>query len=491
MADDQEQILPEVGVKGRNRFQDAATRVSRATDVFSAGTFAPKIRALLQPGLYRERGDTNALLEDALADDGPLARISASNPELVTELRQQAANPMNERQHQQFRSSILQMVQGEVDRETKVRSTLQDNQSFLESFHALDSSIPGIKDPDKFTFEEAERKQILGLYQQAQQMAVLDPEGSKAIMADVRKKADALTVNVRTFMERNRKLAMADDTALSTSAREQINETNDILESLQHDSDERGFLKSPNEALIARAMAALGRAQNLPQPGFGEAGAASGANVANQVGGAKGTLIGEGMALAGKLIDKVKQSGDVKDLMERLRFNAGLIERGYQQNRQALQKRYEPLGIRFGEQPGDVSAVLEENYRAEGDKIPAKTSTPEQSKKEQADTLRQMLQDEHAAASAAVEKLSPEASANMPGASQRLAAATARAQNAADDLAVFEDDQRAAAGGPEPQTEDAAKAISQARARRKGREEMNSRGQVRTAIQESLRSRLR
>lgn len=350
----------------------------------------------------------------------------------------------------------------------------------------MDGALPGIKDPDRQTFEEAERKQIGVMYQQAQEMALLDPDASKALMADVRKKADSLTSNVRTFMEKGRKRAIDEDIALFASAQEQVNETNDIIASLKHDSDERGFLKSPNEALIARAMAALGRAQNLPRPGDDVAN--SGANIGGAVGGMKGTLIGEAAALGGKILDKVTESGDINDLVERLQFNSQLVQKGYLDNRKVLQDRYAPLGIQFGEKAGDVYAVVSDAYDKEAGKIPEAKKTPEQEDADRTTTLRTMLGDQVASAEDAESRAKPEASANMPGSRERLAAAIERAQNARDDRDLFEDDLRQQ-GNPNatPLAPGAEESVKQARARRQARDTRQMHSQIRQGIMDALR----
>lgn len=484
MADEQ---LDELTVGGANRNPTLPQRAKRATDHFAPGTFFPRIKAVVNPRLYRERGDTSRLVDDVFADGGALSRLAASNPTLMTEIRQQSETPMTSGEHEKFRSALLEMVGSEVEREAKTAYQVADNKSFMEAFSAMDGAIPGIADPERDTFEEAERKQIGIMYQQAQQMALLDPDSSKALMADVRKKADALTSNVRTFMEKGRKRAIDEDTQLFASAQEQVNETNDIIASLRHDADERGVLRSPNEALIARAFNALGRAQNLPRPG--EEIADTGQNIGSGVGGLKGTLIGEALALGGKVVDKVTESGDVRDLIDRLEFNSKLVQEGYLQNRKTLQERYAPIGIRFGEKAGDVYAVIADAYKKESDKIPAKAQTPEQAEAERTTTLRTMLADEVASAEAQESKAKPEASANMPGAGARLAAAIQRAQSARDDRDIFEDDLRQSGSelAAPLGAADTGETIKQARSRRQARDTRQMHSQIRQGIMEALR----
>lgn len=479
--------IEEIQVEGVDRFPSIGKRAAGGKRHFAQGTFLPRVQAVINPRLYRERGDTSRLVEDVFADGGALGRIAASNPTLMTEIRQQAETPMSPKEHQQFRSAIMQLVGEEVEREAQTGLQIADNKAFMSAFAMMDGALPGARDPERETFEEAERKQIGVMYQQAQQMALLDPAASKALMADVRKKADALTSNVRTFMEKGRKRAIDEDVALFASAQEQVNETNDIIASLEHDADERGILRSPNEALIARAFNALGRAQNLPRPGDDVAN--TGQNIGAGVGGLKGTLIGEAVALGGKIIDKTTESGDVRALIDRLRFNSQLVQEGYLANRKTLQDRYAPLGIEFGEKAGEVYATVADAYQKESDKIPAKASTPEQDETERTTTLRTMLNDEVASAEADEARAKPEAAANMPGASARLAAALQRAQNARDDRDLFEDDLRnAGSKNAAPlAAADTGETIKQARARRQARDTRQMHSQIRSGIMEALR----
>jgi len=485
MADEEIQEIVSTGI---DRTPGIGTRVKKGKEHFAPGTFLPRVQAILNPGLYRERGDTTRLVEDVFAEGGALARVAATNPTLYNEIRQKSETPMSAAEHKQFRSAILEMVGSEVEREAQTGIQIADNTSFMKAFALMDGALPGARDPERETFEEAERKQIGVMYQQAQEMALIDPAASKELMTEVRKKADALTSNVRTFMEKGRKRAIDEDTQLFASAQEQVNETNDIVASLEHDADERGFLRSPNEALIARAFNALGRAQNLPRPG--EEIADTGQNIGGAVGGLKGTLVGEAIALGGKILDKTTESGDVKDLIERLKFNAELVKKGYIENRKTLQDRYAPLGIEFGEKAGEVYATVADAYKKESDKIPAKSQTPEQAETERTTTLRTMLGTEVDSAEAEVAKAKPEAAANMPGARGRLAAAIARAQNATDDRDLFEDDlrQQGHADAIPLQAGDTGEALGQARARRQARNTRQMHSQIRQGIQEALRN---
>lgn len=489
--------LAEVEVSGRNRNPNAATRVRRARETFAPGTFLPRVQALLNPRLFRERADTNNLLEDVFAEDGPLGRLAATNPELVNELRQQAANPMQSGEHKQFRSALLGLVGQEVEKEGKIRAQVADNEGFMRAFAALDSSIPGIRDPDRFTLEESERRQIGILFDQAQQLALLDPDASKAIMAEVRKKADTLTANVRQFMEKNRRDAQLQDAALWSTAQERINETNDIIASLRDDMDERGVLRDPHPALIGRAMAALGRSSDLPGSGINEAAEAVGGVIAAGTQGSdNGNILATAISLGGQAVDKLKQRKEVGYLIQRLEFNRGLIEKGYLDDRQKLAERFRGSGIELGQAPGEAYAVVDEAYQAEADKIPAKAGRDGQERDDQVSSLRTMLDDELRSADAAVEKLRPDAAANLPGAAERLASAMLRQQIATDDLAIFEDDLRQAAGKDLASVQgvdanEAQKALQLARARRKNRSDATTRASIRRATMEALRSHTR
>ncbi len=452
---------------------------------------------MLSPALFRERGDTNSLVEDVLAEDGPLGRIAATNPELVTEIRQQANTPMSTKEHAKFRSALLGIVGDEVEREGKVRSQLLDNQSFMEAFSALDGFIPGITDPKRQTLEESERRQVAILFEKAQQLAPLDPEASKAVMAEARKKADTLTANVRQFMEKNRLRAQLEDGALYANADEQVQEADDIIKSLRDDMDEKGMLREPHPAIIARAFAALGRAGDLPASGINESAEAVGA----QLGGlaskeGDGNMIQTAVQLAGKGLEKLKQGKDVEYLIKRLEFNKGLVQQGYIKNREQLLARYEPLGIALGEKPGEAYAVVHDAYKAEADKIPTKAQTPAEQEEDRVSSLRTMLDGELGKADEEVKNTQPDAAANLPGAASRLAKALARQANARDDVALFEDDLRQQRGGELPVMKGVEpgmveESIKGARMRRQARTEQSTRSAVRQGIMESLRSRTR
>lgn len=490
--------LDEVAVEGRNRFPGAGKRVSRAREVLSPGTVLPRVQALLNPRLYRERADTNNLLQEVFAEGGALARLAVSSPELASELRNQAESPMTSDQHQQFRSVLLGMVAQEAAHESAVQRTIADNEGFMQAFAVMDSAIPGIRDPKRTTIEEKEREQIALLYQQAQQMALLDPEGSKAMMSEVRKKADMLTANVRQFMEQRRKAAIIEDSALWSGKQERLNEIADVVQLLQHDRDESGKFKKPNEAIIGRALAALGRASSLPDSGYSQAAAATAPALgALAGGGTRGAVVDAAVGVVGMVADKITDSREVDSLIERLQYNASLIEQGYATDRQRLFERYAPAGIEFGAEPGEAYAVIDDAYKAQASKIPEPGSDAAKEQEDRNETLRLVLTDELDSADEAVAQLAPEASANVPGAAARLAAAIERQKIARDDLAIFEDDSRQAAGVELESVEGiedapaAQKAIEQARARRQQRQGAAMQSQIRRGIQEALRGHTR
>lgn len=477
--------LDEVEVTGVDRTPGVVKRAKRAPGLLASGTVLPRLQGILNPALYRERGDTSRMVESVFGEEGALARLAASNPDLATEIRQQADTPMSVGEHKKFRSGLLALVGDEVAKEQRTQYQLRDNAGFMEAFSAMDAALPGVKDPDRFTFEEAERRQIAIMYQQAQELALLDPDGSKALMADVRKKADSLTANVRTQMEQIRKAARIEDSALFNAARERISETDDVVASLRNDMDDKGVFRKPNEAIIGRALAALGRANSLPSSGINEAATAAGAQVnAAAGGGTKGLILDTAIGIGGMVANKIKEGDDVAQLIERLEFNKGLIQKSYTEDRARLEQRYKPIGIAFGAEPGEVYAVLDENYKRAADQFPAKGAEP----KDKPEALRNMLTDEQEAAQAALEDVKPEASANMPGARERLAAAIERLNLANDDLAIFDADQAEATGKPLPVAgDDAGAEVVKARQRRQARSETRAQGQVRKGIMEALR----
>jgi len=485
---DDPNLIEEVAVSGTNRAPGVVKRAQRAPGHFAAGTVLPRLQGILNPSLYRERGDTSRLVDSVLGEDGALARLAQTNPDLATEIRQQSESPMTVGEHKKFRSALLNMVGDEVGREQKVKYQLQDNQSFFQAFKALDGFLPGAGDDKVDTREEYERRAVESLYQQAQEIALIDPDRSASIMGEVRKKADALTDNVRTDMEKQRRTARAEDGALWASARERITETSDVIRSLESDLDEKGLLRKSNPALVGRAMALLGRAGDIPAAGIAEASDSVGSAVAGSVENATaGNVLGEAIKIGGAALDKYKETKDVRYLIDRLKFNGQLVEESYTQDRAALADRYKAVGLQFGEKPGEIYSVPNEAYKREAEKIKAAPKKPT----DDTDSLRGMLTDEVSSAQAAVDKVKPEASANVPGAAARLASAMERLTIARDDSMIFEDDQRQAGGGAAPVPvvagDDAAQELIKARQRRAARDQQRSSGLVRKASMEALR----
>lgn len=484
MATEGEDTLEEVAVTGANRNPNAAKRFERAPGHFAGGTLLPRIQGLLNPGLFRERGDTNRLVDSVLGEDGALARLAATNPDLATEIRQQADTPMSSAEHEKFRSTLLTMAGDEVARNQKIQYQLGDNKSFFEAFKTLDGFLPGIGDAKVDTREEYERRQIETLYKQAQEVALLDPDHSATLMGEVRKKADALTDGVRTDMEKLRRVARAEDSSLWATQREKLSETSDVIAALQDDLDKKGLRRPPSPELIARASALLGRAGDFPSAGVADA-AADATSLIPEKAGDSGNLLGEAVALAGKITDKALQSDDVKYLIQRLQFNSQQVAASYVQDRAALADKYKASGLQFGEKPGEVYSVPNEAYTRAAEKIkPApKKGTDD------VDSLRGMLTDEVSNAQAAADKVAPEASANVPGAAARHQSALARLQIAKDDAAIFEDDQVQASGKAPPvaRGDDAAMELQKARQRRAVRQQQQNSGLVRKATMEALR----
>lgn len=503
MADQLQELeeLAAVDVSARNRSPGAATRFSRGKDVLAPGSFLPRVQSLLNPRLFRERGDTNALVRDAFAEGGPLAALAESNPAMVAEIRQQADTPMQPQEHKQFRSALLGLIGGEVEREGKIRAQIMDNEGFMAAFSALDSAIPGIKDPNRHTFEESERRQIAILYDQAQRLALLDPDASKAAMVEVRKKADLLTGNVRQLMGQTRKRATLEDTEL-------YNASDNALQMLRDASQE---LVAALEAgsvpdfVLDKALTAYGAASAVAAPNLSDAASAAVSGAASGgVEGARSGLRSLGIGLlVGAAVEGVQAGTEffrgkakTQALVKHLENAKAQVEQNYAANRQKLQERYAPLGIELGEQPGEVYAVLDEAYSTEAEKIPAAMLDKQGEQTDRTRSLRVMLDDELAAADDAVERLRPDAAANIPGAAARLASAITRQQTAQDDLAIFEDDLRQAAGVemssiPGIDVEQAGSAIEQARRRRQIRSDTATRSQIRTGIMEALRGHTR
>lgn len=478
--------LPEATVAGVQRNPGILKRMARAPMHLASGTFLPRLQGILNPSLYMERGDTSRLMDDIFTEGGALERLAAANPALAQEIRQQSETPMSVGEHRRFRSAILGMVEEEVARESKIQYRLADNANFMEAFRAMDAAIPGARDPERFTFEEAERRQVDILFRQAQEMATIDPDGSAAIMAEARKKADSLTSSVRTQMEQIRKAARVEDSALAVNTRNASQLVGDALQELRSAIAEKGVSDVPDHVL-QRAMQAYGTAGQVALTNVGDVVASGALGAAGGLaGGPAGALVSGAVAAAGGIREFFKGKEKVLDLERSL---AGMQEQfaaNYQANRAALQERYKAQGLAFGEQPGEVYAVLDEAYKAASDKIPAKVPTEAEREADKESTLRQMLTDERDNAEAAMKRQEPEASANMPGASRRLAEARERQQRAQDDLAIFEADTMERSGGQVP--ENAAAAITEARARRQSREQAATAARARAATAEALRS---
>jgi hypothetical protein len=483
MATEDEE-LQEVAVTGANRNPGVIKRVERAPEHFAGGTLLPRLKGLINPSLYRERGDTNRLVDSVLGEEGALSRLAASNPDLVTEIRQQADTPMTSAEHEKFRSGLLSMVTDEVARNQKIQYTLGDNKSFFDAFKTLDGFLPGIGSAQVDTREEYERRQIETLYKQAQQAALIDPDHSSTLMGEVRKKADALTESTRTDMEKQRRVARAEDSSLWATHREKLSETSDVIAALQDDLDKKGLRRPPSPELIARASALLGRAGDFPSAGVGDA-AADATSLIPEKAGDSGNMLGEAVALAGKLTDKALQSNDVKYLIQRLQFNAQQVQASYTQDRAALADKYKASGLQFGEKPGEIYSVPNEAYTRAAEKIKAADKKPT----DDVDSLRGTLDDEVANAQAVVDKVAPEASANMPGAAARHQSALERLRIAQDDKAIFEADQQPAdaKAPPTAQLDDAAVELQKARQRRAVRQQQQNSGLVRKATMEALR----
>lgn len=483
--DEDLQELEEVSVQSANRAPTLLQRAKRAPGHFAAGTRFPRLQGIFNPALYRERGDTSRLVDDVLGEEGALARLAQTDPELVAQIRQQAETPMSVGEHQKFRSALVGMVSEEAAREQKVQYQLRDNEGFFNAFRTLDGFIPGIGDAKRDTREEFERREVETLFRQAQETALLDPDHSAALMGEVRKKADALTANIRGDMEKQRKIARAEDGSLWATMRERVSETNDVVEALRDDLAKKGLRRSPNDTLIARANALLGQAGDFPAAGIADA--AEGAAAVVPAGESSGNILGEGIKLAGKLADKALQKDDVEYLIQRLEFNKAQIQKSYIEDRAALAAKYKASGLEFGEQAGEVYSVPNEAYQREAEKIKAAPAKPT----DHTDSLRGMLADEVKSAEAAANKTAPEASANMPGAAARHAAAQERLQIARDDVAIFEDDERQRAGRELPPVaagaEDPAIALREARQRRAMRQQKRDSGLVRQATMEALR----
>lgn len=497
------QELQEVGITGRNRFPGAAQRVSRARETFSAGTVLPRVQALLNPRLFRERADTNNLVDGIFTEEGALGRLAIMHPEMAAEIRQQAESPMTAKQHQQFRSALLEMVGQEAAHESKVQATITENVNFMQAFSAMDAAIPGIRDKDKFTLEEAERRRIHIMFNQAQELALVDPDASRALMSEVKKKADDLTANTRQYFEQVRKRAAAEDISLYSAADNTAQMLRDAHEDLSR------FIEADKdipEFVLQKALTAYGAAGSMQLTSLGQIGAHA---VGEAVGGGVGGLTGGGLAGAGVgavaglgigltegLISHFKDKKNIRALADTLVRAQEQVAANYQANRAKIMERYKPIGIEFGAQQGEVYAVLDEAYQAASSAIPESAAAAGREGAEQRETLALMLHDQLAAADREVDELTPQASANVPGASERLRVALERRQMAVDDMAIFEDDMRQESGQALSEIEgidaDAAQeAIKQARMRRQTRQQAAMQSETRRAIREALRSHMR
>jgi hypothetical protein len=457
------------------------------------GKITAPILAGANPQLYNERVQTNKLVDSALAPDGTLAFMAASNPQLADELRSRAQQPMSSQEHEQFRSGILSLVGTEVKREQDTQYQLQDINNFRDSFHQLDGMFrqPTDATPGVISVDDARRRQVETLINQAQEVAKLDPARAKEMMADAKQKADSITEHAIGQLDKVEKSARIEDGDLASAHNEQITNINDIVGSLENDRDAKGVWRAPNPAIVARGMAQLGRASTLPTSGFSETAQAAAPGVGAAVGGTKGGLIEAGVGLVGKVVDKITEGKDTQALIDRLNFQKQQLVKDYATNRQQLVDKYKPYGLQFGQQPGDVVAVVAQNYKDASGKIPDKTSTPEAKAADETATYRDALTQEVRDSMAAVDSLKNAAASNVPGARSDLAAAVERAGIAHDNLAIFEDDNSKQTGQPLPQGlqgDVAAKAIQQARARRNARDITRAHSQIRSAITDSLRN---
>jgi hypothetical protein len=484
MADQQE--LDMVTGEGRNRSPGALSRFESGASTFAPGTVLPRLQALIHPGLYRERGDTNDLVEKLTAPGGALANLEYDKPELWAQIKQQADTPMSVQQHNAFQSSLYGLVQGQIDNERKVQRTTQDNTAYMSSLAELRKFAPGVNDPKLKTYEEGELEQIDLGYKQAQEMALYDPEGSKALMADVKKRGDTLTQNLRGEMEKRRKAFFQEDSSLAVNSRNALSTVGDALEDLDKAIAKGGEIP---EQVLNKALAAYGAAGNAAQTTAGDVitqtatGAATGAPA-----GLVGAGIGAAIAAGGGVIQFFKSKERVQALRENLQGVQSQINRSYADNRAALGKRAQAQGLLLGEQPGEVYSVAQ-SYQAQADKIPDKASTPAQDDAAKNTAYENMLKKEQAAAQDALAKAQAPASARMPGADAMLAAAKERASIANDDLSIFQADmqQQPGAAGQEA----AGSEITQARQRRAARSQHQKQSEIRAAIGESLRNHIR
>lgn len=440
--------LPEVTATGRNRFPGPLERFRRGREELSQGAFLPRVQALLSPGLFRERLDTNALMESAFGEGGQLEDLKQTDPETYQAIRDAAANPMQPGEHVKFRSAILDMVDGEVRRKQAIDGQIADNGGYMRVLALMDRAIPGINDPDMETYEEGERAQIQAEFERAQAAAQAgDVEGSKAIMTEVRKRGDALTANTRERMEQYRKQARIEDSALysaSDNARQLLRDSMEDLRKYR----ERGEV--PPDFVLDKAVKAYGAAGALQTTTAGDAAAAAlgggvGGGGAGMAGGVPGVLIGAGTGVVtggiGGLKDYFKSKKNIAALEAQLGDTLAQVDANYASNRATLAKRFAPVGIKFGEQPGEVYSTLGDAYQAASEKIPESAPrTPEQVNTDRTESLRKTLTSEQEAARAAVAAARPDAAANLPNAQSKLEKAMQREQEANDNLALFESD---------------------------------------------------
>src|SRR5512139_2875721 len=138
--------LDPIEVSARNRFPTVTQRAERAPDVLSKGTLFPRLQAIFNPTLYRERLDTNSLMGQVFGEDGQLAHLATDNPALLQSIRDQAEVPMAPEEHEKFRSAILGMVSAEAEKQRKIETQLGANSGYMEALSLMDSALPGARD---------------------------------------------------------------------------------------------------------------------------------------------------------------------------------------------------------------------------------------------------------------------------------------------------------------------------------------------------------
>lgn len=498
-----QQELDEVGVQPkRERNPGLFERVRRSGELAGSSVLRP-LQAALNPSLFRERTDTDALMRTAFGEGGQLEELRQSDPELYQALQDASDSPMQATEHRKFRSAILDMIEGEVRRKQEIDATLADNGGYMRVLSLMDQAIPGMNDPDLKTFEEGERETIQADFERAQTLAQAgDAAGSKAIMTEVKKRGDLLTANIRQRMEQDRKRATIDDATLYQTSDNAAQALRDASQDL-----DRAIAKNEKDGtpipdfVLQKALSAYGAAGSLQQvtPGQAAAAAAGGAITgggAGAAGGLPGILIGAGVGAAGvgisELRDYFKSKKNITALSQQLRDSQMQVASNYAANRQKLAERYAPLGIKFGEQQGEVYAVLADAYKAEADKIPtAAPRTAEETNADRVESHRTRLTKEAEKAKAALEAARPDAAANLPNADRKLADANARAIQAQDDLLLFEDELARGGNVAEVASGDQLQNIRDARQRRKARADALRARDRQEGMVESLRSRLR